>query len=86
VREFAFFKRLFRRIQDIQRSLASDDLQYPQVFLGDRNARAAAKGVTRWDKLEDPMVSLILHGHFVIVVNGVRGGLAGRLEPFEKRI
>jgi hypothetical protein len=67
-------------------SLPPNDPQDLKTIFGDPNARAAAEHVSAWDELEDPVIALIVHCHFVVLIDRVRGCASSGLESFEKWI
>jgi hypothetical protein len=63
-----------------------NDPQYPKVIFGNRNTRGSAERFSSGDELEDPVVALVVHGHLIVVIDGVSGGAAGGFESFKKWI
>jgi hypothetical protein len=66
--------------------LPTDDLQNANILLGDCNPCASAHRLGAGDKLEDPMVPSIVNGYFIVRFDGIRGGIASGLKPFQERV
>ena len=66
--------------------MPENDFQNSKIILGNGNARTTPKRVCARNELEDPMVALIVHGHLIVPIDGIRGSVAGNLKSFEKGV